>query len=85
MYVVKHQDKATGTTDYHPEKPFILKPVIDATFFTGKGKNKVRMYRGKDGREFIASLFDKMFLPAIVLQVKHKHYKSKSLDARVIE
>jgi hypothetical protein len=85
MRLVKNHEKGNGSTDYYADRPFTIAPIIAKTFFSGKGKSRVRMYRTECNRKFIADVFDKMFLPAIVLVVKHKHYKSKSLDARVIE
>lgn len=85
MIKITHHNKNQGVTDYHPERPFMVAPKILKQFFTGKGKNKVRMYRTTDNRNFVADRFDFMFLPAIVLTVKHKHFKSTSIDARVID
>jgi len=82
MITVRHQGKSTGVVDFHPETPFTIAPTIIKTFFS---KDKVRMYRTKCKRKFIADVFDRMFVPAIVVVMKHKHFKSTSIDARVID
>ena len=35
----------------------------------------IRMYRTKDGREFIADKYDESFRPAVKMQVKPKGFK----------
>jgi hypothetical protein len=74
MIKTKSQHQTYGVTQYHAERPVLTQPVITKEYFEGKGKDKVRMYKGENGRVFIAEAFDRMF-KVIPGNVRAKHFK----------
>lgn len=74
MKITSPAHRTFGVTTYQAERPVLTQPVITKQYFEGKGKDRVRMYEGENGRTFVADAFDRMFkvVPGIV---KAKHYK----------
>lgn len=72
-------------TEFRPEaKNSMVKPEVKKQFFQGRGASRVRMYKTKDGRTFLADKFDQTFNQGIQLKMKPKNFKAYSIDPRVI-
>lgn len=78
--------RGTNTViEYRPQaKNSMVKPNIKKQFYVGKGKDRVRMYKTTDGRDFIADTFDRTFNQGVTLKMKPKNFKAYSIDPRVI-
>jgi hypothetical protein len=66
-------------TDYQAVRPMHVQPVITGTFRDPDG---IRMYRGENGREFIADIFDRTWRVTPGL-VKPLRYKGKNPSGKV--
>ena len=62
--------------EFVTSKPFTVKPTIERPFT----RDGVRMYLTTDGKEYLADVYDAMFLPAVKLQVRPARYKGASPD-----
>lgn len=71
MHKTKHKPGGrTGVTEYHAYRPVLLQPDI-AKQRTIDG---VLFYYGKDGKVFVAELFDRMFKTSKT-EIFSQHYK----------
>lgn len=74
MHKTKHKPGGrTGVTEYHANRPILLQPVI-ARESTIDG---VLFYHGKDGKLFVAELFDNMFKTSRT-EIFGQHYKGSN-------
>lgn len=74
MQTVRHGTRTNGVTDYRPDVKAITRPVV-TQFFDGK----VRMYRGENGKKFIADAFDRFFNPVESKKIKPQGYKGEGI------
>lgn len=73
---------ANGTRteiEFHPDVPFTKRPKILQTYFL----NGVKMYKGENGRTFLAEVFDKYFNQEAKVVMMGKFYKGENSNKKM--
>jgi len=64
------------TVEIRAEVPMLVKPIILKEYWY----DGTRMYKGVDGKTYIADVLDKMFSPAVKLKVLPERNKGQNAD-----